>query len=165
MKTSSLGYLGFVLVAAVWSAEARADAEVVNDEQLDLSLTLNEPLDPALSYVDFERQHLEQSALRSRNALIGTSVAMVVGAAIFFPLVVNCIEIYAPEGSPPKCGRGAEAGILTSGMVLNGGMVGTIVTGIMYGVRKGKIRRLDDQPKYDRGRAVRFDTERGSFVF
>lgn len=90
---------------------------------------------------------------------------MAVGAAIYFPLVLNCIEISTPEGSPPKCGRGADAGITTSAMVLTGGMVGTIVTGIMYGVRKGKIRRLDDRAKYGRGRAVRFDTDRGSFVF
>ena len=165
MKKGSLGFLGFVLAAAVWSAKARADEEVVNDEQLDLSLTLNEPFDPAPSYVDFERQYLERSARSSRNALIGTSVAMAVGAAIYFPLVINCIDFSTVEGSSPKCGRGAEAGIITSTILLTGGAVGTIVTGIMYGVRKGKMRRLDDRAKNGRGRAVRFDADRGSFVF
>ncbi|MFW2390155.1 MAG: hypothetical protein ACN4G0_17595 [Polyangiales bacterium] len=165
MKKLSLGFFGFVLVAGLWSGQARADEADASDQELDLTLTLDEPVEPALTYLDFERTVLEESARRSRNALIGTSAAAAVGAALFFPLAANCIEISLVEGAPPKCGRGAEAGVVISTMVLTGGMVGTIVTGIMYGVRKGKLRRLDDRAKYGRGRAVRFDADRGSFVF
>ena len=116
MQKFSLTFLGFVLVSSLWSGEARADEEVANDQQLDLTLTVDEPADPTLSYVDFERKHLEESARRSRNALIATSAATAVGAALFYPLVLNCIEFYPVEGSPPKCGRGREVGITISGM-------------------------------------------------
>lgn len=86
-------------------------------------------------------------------------------AFAYYPLAVRCIVVYAPEGSPPACGRGAEAGFITSAFVLGAGFFGTIVTGIMLGVRRGKLRRLDDRHRQQSSPAVSWDPDRGRFVF
>jgi hypothetical protein len=46
-----------------------------------------------------------------------------------------------------------------------GGIIGVMITGIMFGVRKGKLRRLNDRIAYDKSRAVRWDPAASRFVF
>jgi hypothetical protein len=164
MRTSPLLLLGFIVAAGAFSREAHAE-EPAQVEHPDFTLVIEEPADRELLYYDFKRQQLEESARRSRNALIGLGATLAVGAAVYFPLAVRCIVVYAPEGSQPACGRGAEAGFITSGFVLGAGFFGTIVTGIMLGVRKGKLRRLDDRHRQRDLRAVSWDPDRGRFEF
>jgi hypothetical protein len=46
-----------------------------------------------------------------------------------------------------------------------GGLTGVLVSGIMFGVRKGKLRRLNDRMAYEKSRAVRWDPASSRFVF
>jgi hypothetical protein len=40
-----------------------------------------------------------------------------------------------------------------------------VITGIMFGVRKGKLRRLEHRMAYENSRAIRWDPASSRFVF
>ena len=159
MHKLTIAFFVLVFVTGALTTCAAAQDAGVSQEDSGLVIWIEEPPDPALAYENFARLEIERDIRRSRIALISTSAAVVVGAAVFYPLVLNCIEYFPTEGAPPRCGRGAEAGATTAGVVMSAGVVGMVVTGIMLGVRKSKLRRLDDT------RAVSFDPDRGTFVF
>ena len=46
-----------------------------------------------------------------------------------------------------------------------GGITGVLISGIMFGVRQGKLRRLNDRLAYEKSRAVRWDPASSRFVF
>jgi hypothetical protein len=46
-----------------------------------------------------------------------------------------------------------------------GGVTGAVITGIMFGVRKGKLRRLEHRMAYENSRAIRWDPASSRFVF
>ncbi len=56
-----------------------------------------------------------------------------------------------------------EAGI--GSPLFSGGLIGVLITGIMFGVRKGKLRRLDDRIAYQKSRAIRWDPAGLCLVF
>ena len=134
MKQLALGMLVFSLVTGASIDAADAQTQIVIDAPATPSAQATIPPKP---YDEYKREELEQSSRRSRNALIGTSAATVVGTALVgigYPLFI-------------------------------GGIMGVMITGIMFGVRKGKLRRLNDRIAYDKSRAVRWDPAASRFVF
>jgi hypothetical protein len=134
---------------------ALAEPEIDVEESASVIVWISDPSDPFPSHAQLERAELERDVTRSRNALIGTSVALAVGTAVLFPVTAHCLQYENQE----RCGRGAEAAFVASSIVFTSGLVGTIVTGAMFGARKAKLRRLRDS------RALSFDPERGALVF
>lgn len=118
------------------------------------------------TYEEYRRDELRVSARRSRNALIGLSAATAVGTALVFPgLARQCITVTRPDGVEEL--RCTTAGNLLVGFgmpLFIGGLTGVLISGIMFGVRQGKIRRLNDRIEY-RKRAVQWDPRTSRFVF
>ena len=161
MRTSALAALVALLTAAM-SGNASADDEII--------LWLPEP-DPEpkleLSYQDFELQELERKAKRSRNALIGTSVAAAVGLALAIPGASQCESVEVNGESSYECTRTGDALIRAGSPLVIGGLTGAVVSGIILGVRKGKIRRLNDSfaASPSKKRAIQWDERKGRVVF
>ena len=49
--------------------------------------------------------------------------------------------------------------------ILIAGVTGVLVTAILFGVRKGKIKGIENRLAYERHHAVHWDPARGAFVF
>ena len=137
-------------------------------EEPDLfALTVEPASEPRLTYEEFRARELERKARRSRNALIGTSIAAAVGLAIAIPVAATqCDSVERPDGDDDyECSRTGDALLSISSPLVVGGLTGVLITGIMLGVRKGKLRRLNDTHGRARMRAFEWDDRRGSFVF
>ena len=123
---------------------------------------------PAKSYNEYKREELERGARRSRNALIGLSAATIVGTAMLFPGLANqCYAVYNPStvSDEIRCTSAGKALVGIGSPLFVGGVTGVLITGIMFGVRKGKLRRLNDRMAYEKSRAVRWDPASSRFVF
>ena len=155
MPKLSLIVLSSMCSVIVLTVTASAEPVLDVEESASVIVWISDPADPFLSHAQLERAQLERDVARSRNALIGTSVALAVGAAVLFPVTAQCLQYENQD----RCGRGAEAAFVASSIVFTSGLIGTIVTGAMFGARKAKLRKLDD------ARALTFDTASGSFVF
>ena len=124
--------------------------------------------DKHLAYDMYRRDELRRSVPRTRNALIGTSVSFGVGLALLIPVWAgdHCIwysnDFTTDQYSCDKTGK-----ILTGiGAPLAwGGAIGMIVSGIMLGVRKGKIRRLDEKIMLTSQRKLQWDPSTSRMVF
>ena len=176
MKQVTLSMLGFVLVTGASFDGVAAQDQIVTEAPSASSTPAGEaPVVDAppggaaplqRSYEAFERATLEKSARRSRNALIGTAAATVVGAALVFPGIINqCFRFDVAGGTTVRCTKGGKAMLGIGFPLFWGGMTGVVVTAIMFGVRKGKLRRLDDRMAYEKSRAVRWDPAGSRFVF
>lgn len=119
------------------------------------------------SYLEYRRNELEHLAKRSRTGLISTSAATAVGIALVAPAIVReCVRITSSSSVDDfKCTSSGKALLGVGAPILIAGVTGLLVTAIMFGVRKGKIRSIDDQLAYERYRAVRWDPARSVFVF
>ena len=149
-------------VSAVGGMETTASAQ--EPAMVDAPPPLAEPTDRR-TYDEFRRDELEVLARRSRNALIGLSAATVVGAALLFPgLARQCYTVVVNGVEELRCSTAGSL-LVGFGMPLYvGGITGVLVSGIMLGVRRGKIRRLNNQIEY-RKRAVQWDPRTSRFVF
>ncbi len=176
MKQVVLSILGFVLVTGASFGGVAAQDQIVTDTPSASSTPAGEapvveapPGDAAplqKSYEEYKRDTLEKSALRSRNALIGTAAATVVGTALVFPALANqCFRFNVTGTNNIRCTKGGKAMLGIGWPLFFGGMTGVVVTAIMFGVRKGKLRRLDDRMAYEKARAVRWDPVGSRFVF
>ena len=145
----------FSILGLAFTPAASAEPELDVDESASIIVWISDPADPFPSHAQLERAQLERDTRRSRNALLGASVALAVGTAVFFPVAAHCVQYEASD----RCGRGAEAALIASSIVFTSGLIGTIVTGAMFGARRAKLRKLEDS------RALRFDPARGSLVF
>ena len=176
MKQVALSMLGFALVTGASIDGVAAQDQIVTEAPSASSTPAGEapvvdappgeapPLQK--SYEEFKRATLEKSARRSRNALIGTAAATVVGTALVFPALINqCFRFNLPSSSNLQCTKGGKAMLGIGIPLFWGGMTGVVVTAIMFGVRKGKLRRLDDRMAYEKSRAVRWDPVGSRFVF
>mgnify|MGYP001820687250 FL=1 len=153
-----LSSLILAIAAIASTSQARADD--------DLDLRLDDPLAYELSYEDFKLQELEHTARRSRNALIGTSAAAAVGLALVIPAASSqCQSVEVAGESDYECTRAGDALLRAGSPLVVGGLTGAVVSGIILGVRKGKIRRLNDSFSPTRARAVRWDERSSRFVF
>lgn len=160
MRTFSVATLVALMTAALGSS-ASADDEII--------LWLPEPNpEPELAYQEFQLEELERKSKRSRNALIGTSVAAAVGLALVLPAASSqCESVEANGQSSYECTRTGDALIRAGSPLVIGGLTGAVVSGIILGVRKGKIRRLNDSfaASSSKKRAVQWDERKGRFVF
>jgi hypothetical protein len=160
MRTLSVATLVALMTAALGSS-ASADDEII--------LWLPEPNpEPELAYQEFQLEELERKSKRSRNALIGTSVAAAVGLALVLPAASSqCESVEANGQSSYECTRTGDALIRAGSPLVIGGLTGAVVSGIILGVRKGKIRRLNDSfaASSTKKRAVQWDERKGRFVF
>ena len=160
MRTLSVATLVALMTTALGSS-ASADDEIV--------LWLPEPNpEPELAYQEFQLEELERKSKRSRNALIGTSVAAAVGLALVLPAASSQCESVELNGqSSYECTRTGDALIRAGSPLVIGGLTGAVVSGIILGVRKGKIRRLNDSfaASSSKKRAVQGDERKGRFVF
>lgn len=115
----------------------------------------------------YRRQELAWRALRSRNALIATSAATAVGAALVFPAEANqCNSLeFAEMTGTDRCTPGGKAMVAIGYPLLVFGIIGVLGSGIAFGVAKGRLRKLDDRVASKKARAVRWDPARARFVF
>ncbi|UCF46934.1 MAG: hypothetical protein JSU89_07055 [Myxococcales bacterium] len=161
MRHLALGIsaLVFVVVASVGDASAQEGAG-------DTAKELAAPREQ-LSYDEYRRNELEYLAKRSRTALISTSAVAAVGIALVAPaLVRECVRITSSASFDDlRCTSTGQVLLGVGYPILIGGVTGVLVTAIMLGVRKGKIRGLNDRIAYEESRAVRWDPARSMFVF
>lgn len=166
MKQLALSILVVVLVMGSSIGSVAAQDQIVTEAPAASSPPAVEAPPPQKTYEEYKRDTLEKSARRSRNALIGTSAATVVGTALVFPALANqCFTFSVPGGTELRCTSAGKAMLGIGFPLFWGGMTGVLVTAIMFGVRKGKLRRLDDRMAYERSRAVRWDPASARFVF
>lgn len=157
MRQLALGTLVFGLVTTVLAGHVSAHDSVVTDA----------PVAPAVrTYDEYKLRQLEESSRRSRNALIGTAAATVVGAALVFPASANqCVVVEIGGTTEGRCTTAGKVMLGFGWPLFFGGGIGVLISGIMFGVRKGKLRRLNDRMAYDKSRAVRWDPASSRFVF
>ena len=153
-----------LLFATTFTVAAHAQGQVVTetpDVQLEVVLPQPNP-----TWQEFRLEELQSSSRRSRNALIGLAATSVVGLAFLIPSDRFCQELTNANGQQEyRCSRTGKA-LTGIGLPLTlGGLTGTLISGIMLGVRKGKARRLERNIALQRARAVRWDPGQGSFVF
>jgi hypothetical protein len=133
-----------------------------------IQLNLDAPTDPGyeLSYEEFKLSELERTARRSRNALIGTSAAAAVGLLLVIPAASSqCQSIEVGGETDYQCTSAGNALLGVGSPLVIGGLTGALVSGIILGVRKGKMRRLNDSFQPTKQRAVRWDERSSRFVF
>jgi uncharacterized membrane protein YdbT with pleckstrin-like domain len=165
MKRFTAGTIWVVFLTASFAADAHAQDEMVTETPSAQTAELEDPVLQAKTYEQFRYESLQRSARRSRNALIGTSAALTVGTILAFSFAAACVDYNVPADSTRACSTaGQEAGLNIGAIMFMGGLIGTLTTGIMLGVRKGKLRRMDDKPRPGQA-AVRWDPKRSRFVF
>ena len=167
MRLFILGFVAFVLMNGAVGGVVGAQAPVVMETPASASASGQVGYAPAKSYNEDRRYELQESSRRSRNALIGTSASAVVGAALLFPGLARQCEVisYSDNDQQLQC---TTAGKVLTGFgwpLFVGGVTGAVITGIMFGVRKGKLRRLEDRMAYEKSRAIRWDPASSRFVF
>ncbi|MBT8470444.1 MAG: hypothetical protein KJN97_16990 [Deltaproteobacteria bacterium] len=168
MRRFPLGMLLLGLSIAAFESVAWADEPIITEAPASPDRLGYVPR-PSASYDEFRQRELHESSRRSRNALIGLSASTVVGAALFFPgLIRQCylVQVGASASSEEIRCSSAGKGLVGVGWPLFfGGATGVLISGIMFGVRKGKLRRLEDRMAYEKSRAVRWDPRTSRFVF
>ncbi len=143
-------------------------APTAHADELELSLAPESDSTYELSYEDYKLQELQRTAKRSRNALIGTSAATAVGLALLIPAASSQCESIEIDGeSDYQCTRAGDTLLRVGSPLVIGGLTGAVVSGIILGVRKGKIRRLNDSfaASSSRNRAVHWDERSSRLVF
>ncbi len=166
MKQVALGMLVFASVTGASFDGVAAQDQIVTDTPAASSTPAAEAPPPAKTYEEYQHDTLEKGARRSRNALIGTSAAAVVGTALVFPALANqCFTFNVQGATNIRCTSAGKAMLGIGWPLFMGGLMGVVITGIMFGVRKGKLRRLDDRIAYEKSRAVRWDPAGSRFVF
>ena len=162
MKPLALGALVFArLVGAPEGAGAQA--QIVLEPP---ATPPAQPPPPGMTHDELQRAELAWYARRSRNVLIGTSVATAVGAALVFPAEANqCTSPEVVEETEFRCTLGGIAMIAFGYPLLVGGILGMVSGAIMLGVSKSRLRRFDNRASRKTLRAVRWDPAGSRFVF
>ena len=155
------------LVSTVLALALVASAQAVKADE-EFNLTLSPDAEPTykLTYEQYKLQELERTARRSRNALIGTSAVAAVGLALVIPAASSqCDSVEVAGESEYQCTRTGDTLLRVGSPLVIGGLTGALVSGIILGVRKGKIRRLNDSFSPTKARAVQWDERSSRFVF
>lgn len=165
MKCFEIGILSIGVALGSVAGGAHAQDAIITEAPSGDTFAIERTTPQALSWEEFEYKELQQRARRSRNALIGTTAATVVGVSLVFAFAARC-DAYEPEsGTNTACyTRGQEAGLNVGAALTSGGTIGMVVSGIMLGVRNGKLRRLDDRIRL-RQSALYWDLLRSRFAF
>jgi hypothetical protein len=164
MRRTTSGIL--ILLCASLAPLAAPGSAAAHEAASQAETTATQPA-PRISYDEYRRSELELLAKRSRIALFSTSAAAAVGVALVTPaLVKDCVRVASSSSfDDVRCsGRGKT--LLGIGVpFLAAGVLGIIISGTMFGVRKGKIRHIDHRLAYEKSNAVRWDPSRIAFVF
>ena len=165
MNCFEIGIFGMGLALVTATAGAHAQDTIITEPPSGDELTIERTTPKASSWEEFEYKELQLRARRSRNALIGTTAATVVGVSLVFVFAARC-DAYDPQsGTNTACyTRGQEAGLSVGAALTVGGTIGMLTSGIMLGVRNGKLRRLDDRIRLGRS-ALYWDPLRSRFAF
>ena len=135
----------------------------------DVAIEAPAPATPSheLTYEEFRRDQLEYLAKRSRRWLIGSAAATAAGIALVTPAAVNeCVRVASSASYDDlRCSTTGQALLGVGIPLLIAGATGVLVTAIMLGTRKGKIRHIDDRRAYEQSRAMRWDPVSSRFVF
>ena len=106
---------------------------------------------------------LEEMELRVKRAKLGLGVSagsMALGFALFFAAAAQTVACF-----DPCCYPGWVDPIYAMGLTLGvGGAAGMVVSGILLGKRKRKLRELQEA-HYGRPRRVQWDFARSRLVF
>jgi len=168
MRRLPLGILSLALSIAAFESGARADESIITEAPASSNQS-GYVVRPSASYDEFRQRELHESSRRSRNALIGLSAATALGVALWFPGVTRqCYVVQVNDMQATEELRCSPAGRALTGVgvpLLFGGSMGMLISGIMFGVRKGKLRRLEDRMAYEKSRAFRWDPRTSRFVF
>lgn len=162
MRRSGLGTV--IVLCALTTPIGSAGAE---EDPNDLAAAEAEAPPVRLSYDEYRRNELEFLARRSRIALISTSAAAAVGIALVAPaFAAECVRVASSSSFDDVRCSGTGKALLGVGVpFLAAGVLGIIISGTMFGVRKGKIRNLDNRIAYEKSSAVRWDPSRAVFEF
>ncbi|MGB5812940.1 MAG: hypothetical protein WBG86_20575 [Polyangiales bacterium] len=119
------------------------------------------------SYEEYRFEDLERRTRVTGNALIGTTAATALGMVFLFPgLARQCTTIQNFDGTESlDCTTAGKALVGIGFPLFIGGLTGMLITGIMYGVRRGKVRRHEQRMAFDTHRVVRWDPAAARFVF
>jgi hypothetical protein len=119
-----------------------------------------------LSYEEYRLRELHYLAGRSRTGLIVGASVTVAGAALVTPALVNeCVRIASSSSFDDlRCSTRGKALLGVGIPILLGGVTTLLVTSIMFGVRRGRIRAIEDELEY-RKRRVGYDPAKGAFTF
>ena len=125
------------------------------------------PLPPMSEEDAYRHAVLSWRSLKTRNILIGSSVATAVGVALVFPAEFTQCGDTGPEGEMTlnRCSPGGKAMVVIGYPLLLVGGVAMIASGIVLGVSNGQLRRFEQRASRRRTRALRWDPARSGFVF
>jgi hypothetical protein len=161
--------VGFALVAALVASPLSVDAqgdEVGTTSEAALQLVALDSTDMVFTLISSPTVHgytLEEMELRVKRAKIGLGVSagfMALGFALFFAAAVQTFGCFDPCSYP-----GWVDPIYAMGLTLGvGGAAGMVVSGILLGKRKRKLRTLEEA-YYGRPRRVRWDLAQSRVVF
>jgi hypothetical protein len=98
---------------------------------------------------------------RARKGLIGSGVALGVGGVLFGVSYIDFRILASADSPPPSWQRPVR---VTGGVLMVGGAASMIATGVLLGVRKRKLRRLEEAD-YGRPRRVQWDLAQSRLVF
>ncbi len=176
MKTTMISFIAAMFLLATPPNFAKADdapTEASPETQIQTAppaaSIASTPTDKRLAYDIYRRDELKRGIPRTRNALIGTSVAFGVGLALLIPVWTgdHCVS-YSNSASNTWDYTCDTTGKVLTGIgapLAWGGALGMIVSGIMLGVRKGKVRRLDERIMLTSDRRLQWDISRSRLVF
>jgi hypothetical protein len=125
------------------------------------------PSSESVSYEEYRLGQLHYLAGRSRTGLIVGASVTVVGVALVAPAFVNeCVRITSSSSFDDlRCSTTGKALLGVGIPVLLSGVTTLLVTSVMFGVRRGRIRSIEDRLEYEKRRAFRYDPARGAFAF
>ena len=163
MKCISLSLV--VVLALAGSAMAQDSSPNDSSAIVDTPPVDAPPAAPRPSYEELRRAELQRGIKRTRTALIATSASFAVGLSLVVPAFTsdNCVQ--NDFNNDFSCTTAGKALLGVGTPFLSVGFWGMIVSGIMLGVRKGKVRRLDEKIAYQSQAKFRWDPHQSKFVF
>ena len=154
-------FVGFGSAAEAQDAQQPPTSDVITTPAPGYAATPTRP-----TYEEVRREELTRGIKRTRTALIVTSASLAVGLALVVPAFTsdNCAEDPLDDDNF-TCNRAGRALLGVGIPFLSVGFYGMLVSGIMLGVRKGKVRRLNERIAYQSKAKFRWDPYRSKFVF
>ena len=163
MKRTSLSWIAVVLLTA--NAEAQDSTPSDDSTVMTAPPTGSPSVAPRPSYEELRRAELKTGLKRTRTALIATSASFAVGLSLVIPAFTsdNCVQ--SDFNNDFTCNTAGRALLGVGTPFLSVGFWGMLVSGIMLGVRKGKVRRLDERIAYQSRAKLWWDPHQSKFVF
>lgn len=157
-----------LMLAMAWaSAPCSAQGDSTADRG-DLQAAPSLAADPAMpSYEEFRLTQLDYLARRSRTGVISTSAVTAAGLALVIPAAVGqCVRVASSSSFDDlRCSTTGKALLGVGIPILVAGVTGLLVTSIMLGVRRAKMRGIEDRLSYERYRTIRWDPTRSAVAF